>query len=107
MMGTTCPSQRLMKKVGKPCLDDSTGECLHDLEVGKDFLSSIQKALSTMGQDDKVDYINMNNSIKKHHQEKGKRSNKLGGWEETFKMHISDKDKKKIYLTCIQKSGKS
>ena len=107
MMGTTCPSQRLMKKVGKPCLDDSTGECLHDLEVGKDFLSSIQKALSTMGQDDKVDCINTNNSIYQKTPLGERKEKQQSGWEETFKMHISDKDKKKIYPTCIQKSGKS
>ena len=39
-------------------LEKSTGECLHDFEVGKDFLSSIQKALNPVGKKkDKSDYI--------------------------------------------------
>lgn len=29
-------------------LEDSTGECLHDLGVGKNFLNRTKKALSTM-----------------------------------------------------------
>ena len=39
-------------------LEKSTGECLHDFELGRDFLSSIQNALNPVGKKkDKSDYI--------------------------------------------------
>ena len=37
------------KKLRNIVLDKSTGECLHDFEVSKDFLRRIQKALNPVG----------------------------------------------------------
>ena len=37
------------KKLRNIVLEKSTGECLHDFEVSKDFLRSIQKALNPVG----------------------------------------------------------
>lgn len=59
-----------------------------------------------MGQNDKVDYVNTNNfySSKNTIRKKKRQATK---WEETFQIHMSDKDEKNLYPACSQNSFKS
>lgn len=86
-------------------LEKSTGECLHDFELGRDFLSSIQNALNPVGKKkDKSDYIKKFYSSKNPIKRKKRQATE---WEETLKYRYLIKKKKNIFPEYIQNSCKS
>lgn len=65
-------------------LEDSTGECLHDIGVGKDFLNSTKSTKYSRKKRDKSDYINIKNFYSSKNTIKGKKR-QAAKWEETLK----------------------
>lgn len=70
---------------------NSTGECLHDLGVGKHFLNSTQKALSTIEKKDKSDNVNIKNFYLSKNTIKRKKRQVMR-WKERFKIQVLDKE---------------
>lgn len=70
-------------------LEENTG----DLEIGKDFLTRIQKALTTKGNADKLDVtkIKIFSSLKRHHKEFEKGKPVAGGQGEFFTISLFEK----------------